>query len=116
MRAIFENQNELLYISLYNYQDVTIEKGQAILSVISSSDMAYEWYKKVDFKICENDKYLGVIITTENKKIISECGAYELIENVEKFYIKQNVIDYVEKLNDYKHQVNTLKKYFKRVL
>lgn len=113
MKSIFENQNELIYTALYNYQDVTIKQYQGIRSVISSSDMAYEWYKEVGFEICENAKYLGVIITTETKRYLSECGAYDLIENQEKFYIKQSVIDYVETLNSWKHKVNTLRKYFK---
>ena len=50
MKAIFENNNELIYTAIYNYQDVSIEQGKAIRSVISKSDMAYEWYKKVGFK------------------------------------------------------------------
>tara|TARA_R110000803_G_scaffold209975_1_gene280629 strand:- start:469 stop:816 length:348 start_codon:yes stop_codon:yes gene_type:complete len=113
MKSIFENQNELIYSALYNYQDVTVNQGKAIRSVISKSDMAYEWYKEVGFEVCENAKYLGVIITTETKRYLSECGAYDLIEKQEKFYIEQSIIDYVESLNNWKHQVNTLRKYFK---
>lgn len=114
MKSIFKNNNELIYTALYNYQDVTLKQGKAIRSVISKSDMAYEWYKKVGFEICENAKYLGVIITTETKKCISECGAYDLIQKEEKFYIKQSVIDYIETLSDWKHQLNTFRKYLKR--
>jgi hypothetical protein len=114
MKAIFENQNELIFTAIYNYQDVTVEQGKAIRSVITKSDMAYEWYKSIGFEIFENAKYLGVTITTETKKYLSEDGDYDLVENQEKFYIKQSVIDYVETLNDFKHQTNTLRKYFKR--
>jgi len=114
MKAIFENQNELIYTALYNYQDVTAEQGLAVRSVISKGDMAYEWYKSIDFEVCENAKYLGVVIRTETKKYVSDCGAYDLIENVEKFYIKQSTIDYVETLKNWKHQVNTLRKNFVR--
>lgn len=114
MKAIFENNNELIYTALYNYQDVTFEQGNAIKSVISISDMAYEWYKKTDITFCENEKYFGIVVTTQTKKFLSECGAFDLIDNVEKFYIKQEVINYIDTLNNWKHQLNTLRKYLKR--
>ena len=43
--SFFENQCELIYTALYSYQNVNAEQGIAIRSVISSSDMAYEWCK-----------------------------------------------------------------------
>jgi len=113
MKAIFENQNELLYTAIYNYQDESLASYGAKRSVISHSDIAYEWVKKlVEFKIVENQKYLG-IITTESKKIYNEYGGYEEVEEVTKYYIEKNIINFVEKLNDYRHQINTLKKHLK---
>jgi len=114
MKAIFENNNELIYTSLYNYQDVTLEQGKAIRSVVSSSDMAYEWYKKVDMDFCENEKYFGIILTTYRKKFLTEFGDFELIPHTEKFYIKKDILNYIDTLNDWKHQLNTLRKYLKR--
>lgn len=114
MKSIFENQNELLYTALYNMQNETVASYAAKRSVISQSDMAYEWFKSVDFKIVENKKYLGVVITSEEKKYNSEHeGDFDLIENVQRCYIPQHIINYVESLNNYKHKINTLIKYFK---
>ena len=93
--SFFENQCELIYTALYSYQNVTIEQGKAIRSVISSSDMAYEWWKSSIVDFCENVKYFGVTI-----------------DDV-KFYIKKDTLKYVNGLNNYKHQINTLRKGFR---
>ena len=61
VRSIEQNQNELLYTALYSRQGESLESYEAKRSVISNSDMAYEWYKSlVGFEIVENDKYLGL--------------------------------------------------------
>ncbi len=113
MKAIFKNQNALLYTAIYNYQGESLASYEAKRSVISCSDIAYEWVKKlVDFEIVENQKYLGIIIT-ESKKIYNEYGGYEEVEEVTKYYIEQSIVNFVEKLNDYRYQINTLKKYLK---
>ena len=92
--SFFENQCELIYTALYSYQNVTAEQGMTIRSVISSSDMAYEWWKESIVDFCENGKYLGVTI------------------NDVKFYIKKSTLKYVDSLKNYKHQINTLRKGF----
>ena len=93
--SFFENQCELIYTALYSYQNVNIEQGKAIRSVISSSDMAYEWWKSSIVDFCENVKYFGVTI-----------------DDV-KFYIKKDTLKYVNGLNNYRHQINTLRKGFR---
>jgi len=93
--SFFENQCELIYTSLYSYQNVTLAQGKAIRSVISSSDMAYEWWKESNVDFCENGKYLGISV------------------NDVKYYIKKSTLKYVDSLNDCKHQINTLRKGFR---
>ena len=93
--SFFENQCELIYTALYSYQNVNAEQGIAIRSVISSSDMAYEWWKESNVDFCENVKYFGVTI-----------------DDV-KFYIKKDTLKFVNSLNNYKHQINTLRKGFR---
>ena len=46
--SFFENQCELIYTSLYSYQNMTINQGMAIRSVVSRSDTAYDWWKESD--------------------------------------------------------------------
>ena len=92
--SFFQNQCELIYTALYSYQNVDAKQGLAIRSAISSSDMAYEWWKESIVDFCENGKYLGVTI------------------NDVKFYIKKSTLKYVDSLNNYKHQINTLRKGF----
>ena len=93
--SFFENQCELIYTALYSYQNVNAEQGIAIRSVISSSDMAYEWWKASNVDFCENVKYFGVTI-----------------DDV-KFYIKKDTLKFVNGLNNYRHQINTLRKGFR---
>ena len=92
--SFFENQCELIYTALYSYQNLTTAKGIAIRSVISCSDMAYQWWKESIVDFCENEKYLGITI------------------NDVKYYIKKATLKYVNSLNDYKHQINILRKGF----
>tara|TARA_R110000782_G_scaffold205160_4_gene293483 strand:- start:3319 stop:3696 length:378 start_codon:yes stop_codon:yes gene_type:complete len=93
--SFFENQCELIYTALHSYQNVTLEQGKAIRSVISSSDMAYEWWRASNVDFCENVKYFGVTI-----------------DDV-KFYIKKDTLKFVNSLNNYRHQINTLRKGFR---
>jgi len=93
--SFFENQCELIYTSLYSYQNMTINQGMAIRSVVSRSDTAYDWWKESDIDFCENGKYLGISV------------------NDVKYYIKKSTLKYVDSLNDYKHQVNVLRKGFR---
>ena len=116
IKSLTENNNELIYTALYSRQGESLESYTAKRSVISNSDMAYEWYKTVDFDIVQNDKYLGVIVSWEEKKFISSCGAYDLIYKEEKFYIKISTVNYIESLTNWKHQLNTLRKNFTYII
>lgn len=102
-RQIFADQNELLYMALYNRQGESLESYTAKRSVISGSDIAYEWYKSLDrFETSENEKYLGILIESN--------------EVTEKYVVKQQIVKYVEGLNSYRHQINTLKKHLIKVV
>ena len=112
---LFEDNNEMIYTAIYNYQDKTVSQASAYRSVMSKSDMSYEWYRSLyGFEVVENDKYYGIVITTERKKYLSEDESnYDTIHTSTKYYIKKSTVQFIESLNDYRHGMNILKKHLK---
>ena len=111
-----KNNGEMIYLSIWSWQGHSLESRKAYRSVMPDSDTAYEWFKKLKFvETCENEKYFGVITTTEKRNYVSECGAYEEVEEESKYYIKKNIVTWaIKNCKSHRHLLNTLRKNFNK--
>ncbi len=83
----------VIYNALYNYQGESLESREAKLSVISSDDMAYEWFKGLYWcDTCENDKYIGVTTTS-----VVKVGQYETEHQIKRYTFNKKQCEYAYK-------------------
>ena len=117
IEKLFEKDNgAILYTTLYSWQGHSLESKQTYRGIMSDSDSAYEWFKKLkDVEFCENQKYFGVTLISEEREYTSECGAYDEFEVYTKYYIKKSVILWaIKNCKNERHLINTLRKNFKK--